>query len=264
MEGSEIHKAIDLKARDSEMMRSEPWCDLRHYLGRWHSYRQAAEIITKASQRWPTLFQDYEFLMLPCSEKMTKPINKSDLTAALILENMAAAEHKTTTALLQHAQEAQKFDLDQAIQLQVSKSKFEPIIHAEIIVHTHLVNNGLTSEFWNGLNYIGSSKPTCRLCSYYFESHQHDRVEVRPSHFNLYPSWRLPDYPAEHEPEARKIYDDMFLRITQKIRNDVKRSLEQKITWGKSHDSNTYSTMPDYLREGCQSSDADTDSSQSI
>lgn len=246
------------------MTRSEPWCQLRHYLSRWHSYRQAAELITTTPKRWPNLFRDYEILMLPSSEKMVKLITKSDLTAAMIVRNMAAAEKHSIPDLEEYAEDLQKLGLDKAIELQVSKAAFKPTVHAEIIVHDYLLKNGHTrsSSFWNDWQYIGSSKPTCRLCSYCFESQHHDGIQVRPSHFNLYPNWRLPDYPGEDDPGARKAYDEIFLRITQKIRDDAKRSLEQRTTRGKAHDSNTYSKTPSNLRRGSTSSASDAASVQ--
>lgn len=44
----------------------------------------------------------------------------------------------------------------------------------------------------NNWKFIGTRKPTCGLCNYYFSEHP-DNMVVRTSHSTLNPGWRLPD-----------------------------------------------------------------------
>ncbi|EGU81684.1 hypothetical protein FOXB_07803 [Fusarium oxysporum f. sp. conglutinans Fo5176] len=89
-----IKKAVRTKARGSEFLRSGPWCELKHYLGRWHSYRQAANFIVCAAAAWPLLFQDFKITSLPSSTRISKPIVQSDLTAVAIVQHMEAFEKR--------------------------------------------------------------------------------------------------------------------------------------------------------------------------
>ncbi|KAF4982186.1 hypothetical protein FZEAL_2164 [Fusarium zealandicum] len=248
LENSDVEAAIWSRGQDGEITRSEPWCELRHYIGRWRSFRQAAEVIAGAATRWPLLFQNVEVTMIPSSNKMCKPIPKSNLTAVDIVEEMVHEDKTLESTIKQHAQDMQRFGLDEKIQEQVAKAKFRPIVHAEVLIHDYLLKQNIThpSKFWKHWQYIGTSKPTCRLCHYYFTSHT-ARIEVRRPHYNLYPNWRLPDAPDKDEEEGWNAHDKLLGRIAQKMRDDVRKTLEDRTTGGKTHDSNTHSVTPTYL-----------------
>lgn len=241
------------------MLRSEPWCQLRHYLGRLHSYRQAACFIVGAAKKWPLLFEDFAITSLPSSSQMFKPILNSGLTAVNIIEHMPTTEKRKIPELKQQAEEFNKMDLNRAIRDQVCKRTFRPIVHAEVLIHDYLVRNNLTDpgNFWRGWQYIGTSKPTCRMCEYYFTSHPENQIRVRPSHGNLYPNWRVPEVLSEDDPEVRKAHRILVAKISEKIWNDVERTLRQRTTQGKKHDSNTYTTSPKYLVLGSGSRSSD-------
>lgn len=233
------------------MMRSQDWCELRHYLQRWRSYGNAARTIHHASKRWPSLFQDFNIRTLPSSTRMFKPIPKSDITVASIVRGIAEADSTRATApeaaeaLLQQAEEL-SVNLDETIQSNVSKATFRPIVHAEILVYDHLLRTGLMDHpgnFWNQWQYIATSKPTCRLCHYFFQSQNHQQIQVRRTHQNLYRSWRLPTASDDDRPDIKAAYDQLLSRVAEKIRGDARRTLERKTAKGKPHDSNTYSTV---------------------
>ncbi|KAM5359895.1 hypothetical protein ACJA88_015008 [Fusarium oxysporum] len=257
-----IKKAVRTKARGSEFLRSGPWCELKHYLGRWHSYRpyrQAASFIVCAATAWPLLFQDFIITSLPSSTRISKPIVQSDLTAIAIVQHMEAFEKVKMPELMQDAEDLRRMGLDKAIQIQLLKRTFRPIVHAEVLIHHYLTKNGITraNRFWRQWQYIGASKPTCRLCHYYFSSHSQSQIQVRPSHLNLYPNWRLPEISDEDDAEAREAHRKLLKNIAEKVRNDAKRTLQQRTTKRKQHDSNTYSATPGYLvkRSGSTNSD---------
>ncbi|KAH7228480.1 uncharacterized protein BKA55DRAFT_471180, partial [Fusarium redolens] len=118
---------------------------------------------------------------------------------------------------------------------------FRPLVHAEVLIHHYLNKNGITmpNRFWRQWQYISASKPTCRLCHYYFSSHSQSQIQVRPSHLNLYPNWRLPEISDEDDAEAREAHRKLLKNIAEKVRNDAKRTLQQRTTKRKQHDSNT-------------------------
>ncbi|KAK2931886.1 OTT_1508-like deaminase [Fusarium oxysporum f. sp. vasinfectum] len=244
-----IKKAVRTKARSSEFLRSGPWCELKHYLGRWHSYRQAANVIVYAAAAWPLLFQDFKITSLPSSTRISKPIVQSDLTAVAIVQHMEAFEKVKMPELMQNAEDLRRIGLDKAIQIQLLRRTFRPIIHAEVLIHHYLTKNRITrpNRFWRQWQYIGASKPTCRLCHYYFSSHSQSQIQVRPSHLNLYPNWRLPEISDEDDTEAREAHRKLLKSIAEKVRNDAKRTLRHRTTKSKQYDSNTYSATPRFL-----------------
>ncbi|KAI8710922.1 hypothetical protein NCS52_01521000 [Fusarium sp. LHS14.1] len=124
-----IKKTIRTKARDSEFLKSEPW---------------SASFIVSAATAWPLLFQDFTITSLPSSTRISKPIIQSDLTAVAIAQHMEAFEKVKMPELMQDAEDLRRMGLDKAIQNQLSKRTFRPIIHAEVLIHHYLTKNGTT------------------------------------------------------------------------------------------------------------------------
>ncbi|KAK1658731.1 hypothetical protein BDP55DRAFT_720395 [Colletotrichum godetiae] len=247
MRNTEIEQAIRKNAKDGEMTSSKAWCDLRHYLGRLLSFRQAADAMIGTNERLPNLFQDFKFTAIPSGKDAAKPIARSrSFTATSIIKNMIPDDEEEQEFYLEQALEMQKFGLDDFIFRQISKHTFRPRVHAEVLVHSYLVSHDLQHprDYFNSWKYIGSSKPTCRLCSYYFAAHP-DRVQVRKSHFNLYPNWCLPgvfEGPNSGAPDAKTLH--LLEKITERVHDDVKRTLDEKRPVGKNYDSNTHTSVP--------------------
>ncbi|KAL9567435.1 hypothetical protein ACKAV7_008385 [Fusarium commune] len=183
----------------------------------------------------------------------------SDLTAVAIVQHMEAFEKVKMPELMQDAEDLRRMGLNKAIQIQLLKRTFRPIVHAEVLIHHYLTKNRITrpNRFWRQWQYIGASKPTCRLCHYYFSSHSQSQIQVRPSHLNLYPNWRLPEISDEDDAEAREAHRKLLKSIAEKVRNDAKRTLQQRTTKSKQHDSNTYSATPRYLVKRSESTNSD-------
>ncbi|CRK30693.1 hypothetical protein BN1708_015832 [Verticillium longisporum] len=253
-QNSAIGKEITLRVKDSSMNNSEPWRELQHCLGRLGSYGEAVRILVSASTRWPELFQDFIVTAVPSSVPHAKPLAKSNLTAAQVIGQMM--RHEDAPPYLDQVAELQKFGLDNLIQQQVATSTFKPIVHAEVLVHNYLLKReiNIASQYWHGWKTIGGSKPTCRLCNYYFISHPDRLDQVRDSHRNLYPNWRLPDVFESEGTRGNKARLDLLDDIIARVRDDTKRTLREKVPLGKKHDSNTFSTMPEYLDSRSQGS----------
>ncbi|KAG4257555.1 hypothetical protein FPRO03_13861 [Fusarium proliferatum] len=254
LEQADIHTMISQRAKDAEMTRSEPWCKLRHFLGRWLSYRKAALAIVAVSERWPELFLDFEITMVPSGSRLPNPILRSDLTSAIIVQNIAAQEKSQDSQLLQGTEGLEQIGIDDIIRASQTSRNFRPLLHAEVLVYEHLSKSGQTAVecYWNRWNYIGSSKPTCRLCHYYFEALQEDKPGVRPTHNNLYRNWRLPE--CDNDESLGIAQDELLNKLAQRLRTDVIETLKEKKPGRKARDSNTYSSFPDILRKDDNSS----------
>jgi len=153
------------------------------------------------------------------------------------------------------------FNLDKRIEEEYSKG-FRPIVHAEILLLNWLdltTADGVHgpgridhSRFWNDWAYIGSSKPTCKLCAYYFQAHR-SGVGYRPSHGNLYMPWRGPDVsrstvqqhhgPGEvHLDKFVKARQDILNRVLELVREEAFDVISKKArSTYKRYDSNTFS-----------------------
>ncbi|TPX11507.1 uncharacterized protein E0L32_007718 [Thyridium curvatum] len=260
LRGGKVEEAIVSKAREGEFSSSEPWCELRHYLGRLHSYRQAAEVIILSLERWPLLFSNFKITTVPSVKQRGRPLKPSDKhTACEIIQGMTAGRFDAEQYLSQAAELEQVAGLDSLVQEQVQKM-CRPMVHAEVLLHDYLLNRGVQHQrdYYNGWKYIGTSKPPCRLCSYYFQYHT-DEVEVRNSHRNLYPRWRLPDVYEDQGQEAVDGRLELLEEITASAQEDAKRTLKERKAPRKGHDSNTYSSMPRSLKHAEVESDFGSD-----
>ncbi|KAI0129831.1 hypothetical protein BJ170DRAFT_289570 [Xylariales sp. AK1849] len=238
---------IQARAREGRMpgyKSQECWSEFQHTISRILAYPQSVLFMRKARRTWPELFEGYEIIAVPSSSPIPRPCRNKSQTADGIVGRMTS-KPKDIETFRNFVSTLQSFDLDDRIQHQWRNQRFRPIVHAEIILLIWLENSGAIESrmFFNSWMYIGSSKPKCRLCHYYFEAHA-SKVEHRPSHGNLYISWRFPDVfvsqgdRAEH---ARRVIMD---RMLAKIRNDAFQLVRQKVPPNfKEHDSNTFSAM---------------------
>jgi hypothetical protein len=137
----------------------------------------------------------------------------------------------------------QGFSLDERIKQEYGKDSFRPVVHAEVqllnwLDTTYGVNN---ARFFNGWKYIGTSKPTCRLCHYYFEEHK-SHVQHRGTNGNLYLNWRFPDVRESQGAAGEGARQVMVDRVLLRIRKDAFDLVKQKLSTAyKTNDSNTIS-----------------------
>jgi hypothetical protein len=245
---SDIEPLIRSRAREGRMNKSECWSELRHMGGRLLSYEQAVKTLVSTRKLWPELFEDYQV----CSIASSIPgryifLGKNSpekMSADHIIRHMTSDEGKLAEYRA-HAQELQNCGLDKSIRNKISREKFLPIVHAEVLLLDWLESDGGThpSRFFNGYKYIGCSKPTCRLCEQFFTVHA-SGVKVRSSHRNLYQNWRMPDVYEDQGPEAVKDRKELIDKILQLVRKDAFRVLVERVPEGKRHDSNTDPTYP--------------------
>jgi hypothetical protein len=198
---------------------------------------------------WPSLFDTFEVTCIPSSSKAPNPLNTSPQTASEILNRMIPGSVELKGKYLDLAETMQQnFDLDKVIEDQWISNSFRPIVHAEILVHSWLEKTGGTrpERFFHNWQYIGCSKPVCKLCHYYFSSHP-SGVQIRGTHGNLYRNWKMPEYADVYglrtKEEALTKRHEILQGIMGHLRQCVLRTLREKTTDSRPCDSNTISSF---------------------
>ncbi|KAF3025140.1 hypothetical protein E8E14_014703 [Neopestalotiopsis sp. 37M] len=236
---------IQEQARQGRMVghrSQECWSEFQHTLSRILAYVESIKVLRKARKTWPILFTNYEVVALPSSVPIQRPARRKSEAADGIIGRMTRKQEKMKL-FRDYAKSLQNFNLDERLLKEWRNEKFRPIVHAEIILLDWLErNSGVSSHtFFNDWKYIGGSKPTCKLCHYYFELHD-ARVGHRPSHGNLYTSWRFPDVTSSQGEEGQQAKQVMVDRVLGRIREDAFALVEKKVPAShKDHDSNTFS-----------------------
>lgn len=257
---SSTHRVFRDKANAAQAGEDSPWQELRHASGRLLSYLEAAQTLIEARQQqgWDRLFHEFEVVCVASSRPLPNPMARKNDGAAEILSRMASTNPLTADdleSLKRGAADLQLFKLDEEIRRQRLSPKFQPIVHAEVLIHESIVTDpdvgdAHSARFFEGYAYIGSSKPTCRLCDYYFLQ-VGAGVQVRKTHRNLYRNWRTPDvYEGQgliQGEKADKRRENILNSVVKSIRQDTYRVLSNKVAEKKRFDSNTSRT---YQRGG--------------
>ncbi|KAK4187669.1 hypothetical protein QBC35DRAFT_463654 [Podospora australis] len=245
---------------DREISTKTPWTEIYHAIGRLHSYTIAVKVFLATRLKWPELFEDFRVVSVASSKpadtpwvrKQSSPIVKSQLSNDNSVQDAFFGE---PTAWKIHLVEA----LDTEI-VKKTKRGFNPIVHAEV----NLVDDILREErdpategqmitFFNenvfGCRYVGSSKPTCRLCELYFQaavfqSSARPRITVRPGHHNLYYNWRGPDVYAEDGRAVEEARNQTFEWMITNLKTQVGGTIKNRFAIKTPHDSNTYPSNP--------------------
>jgi hypothetical protein len=239
---------------------------IAHHLGRLDSFVKAVDFLLYSRQKLAeNLFSNFEVRPVP-SARRQEVEGESDPPDPLVLLKEASVYSKGLAGTkpciqrdrieeLLRERSDKKFDLGTSIRRTLS-TIVRPIVHAEVnlldwIINAHgqttvdetqLVSsnaNHLQLPFFMDWKYIGVSKPTCRLCRYYFNAHPSE-VGVRQSHGNLYHAWRIPEAGAFGNDATAKIFEQMFVDVW----NDVLRCLEQGVGVNRAADSDTDFSSP--------------------
>ncbi|KAK1525903.1 uncharacterized protein CCOS01_08321 [Colletotrichum costaricense] len=201
------------------------------------------EFFLLAKDNWPEIFRNFMILVHPSSHPLSRPRRNKSMTAEGIVGRMTRKED-IIERFRQFVQDLQIMHLDQRIQAEYQKDNFQPVVHSEILLLNHLEKSagGVSPDrFFNNWMYIGSSKPTCRLCEYYFEEHR-SGVGHRSSHKNLYISWRVPDVLQSEGHGGEEKRQVMVDRLLLRIRKDAFNLVEKRVRpTFRNHDSITSS-----------------------
>ena len=237
------------KAGNDNAGNTEPWQELQHYSSRLLAYRRAVVALWDAGSMWPSLFENFQVTCIQSSSRDPNPLKTSPQTASEILNRLTFSPAETKGEYLDLAKTMQqKFDLDDRIEEEWTSNSFCPIVHAEMLVQNWLEKTGGPNpgRFFHRWQYIGCSKPTCKLCHYYFTNHP-GGVQTRGTHGNLYRNWRMPDYADVYglrtKEEALVKRHEILQGIMGNLRECVLRNLREKTSDYRPCDSSTISSF---------------------
>lgn len=111
------------------------WSNLHHVGGRLLSYRYDAETLVSAHHMWEDtdLFREFEVNFLGSSQSnLPKPFEFSPQTIESLINDIppSTCNAREKKALLQHAAELRKYNLDTILERQWER-KLNPIVHAD-------------------------------------------------------------------------------------------------------------------------------------
>ncbi|KAK0644662.1 hypothetical protein B0T16DRAFT_448241 [Cercophora newfieldiana] len=237
--------------------REAPWVAVHHSIGRLLSYHYAVKILLAARRDCPQLFVDFEVHWFPSSEarRVSIPRGKK-LNAAFIIGKMTndakeIAMHRSFVRDIENS----GFPLNSTIHSKACDPYFLPYVHAEVNLLDNILRlqnpspspsdpDGISEipQFFLDNRYIGTSKPTCRLCELTF-THHPSGIQAREGHRGLYPDWRMPDvFTTQAAEERQKILN----HIIPLVRDEVFANLKGKFASRRPHDSrNTPSSLPE-------------------
>ncbi|AEO66297.1 93fb0698-3389-4cc5-9ac4-ade1092840d5 [Thermothielavioides terrestris] len=240
------------KTRSNSSIADSPWGEVRHAVGRLLSYYIAIKVIISARKSWPQIFANFEVTWIPSSEPSTDPpvIRR---TANGILSRMGRNK-ETIEAYQRHAKSLQAFGLDDRIRQRASPGRFRPIVHAEVNLLASVLRDQAVAEaegddpvrFFDEAafgRYVGTSKPTCLLCRFYFAAHP-SGVRCRESHGNLYYNWRAPDVAVAEGPDAARQRLDILESMIKDVRAETSRAIRERSYPRRKHDSRDTPTNP--------------------
>jgi len=230
-------------AREDNMMSGKCWSDFVHVAGRLLTYKRAVGLMETVATIWPQLFSDIQVHMIKSSSPASGVLSIHPWTAAEIMKGMSSDEsllHLFATQL----ESLSVHDIDSKVSELWSHAP-KPVVHAEVLLHDWLEasEGGIRPErFFNRWKFIGSSKPPCKLCSYFFDEYPTD-VQVRPSHQNAYFAWRMPDVYAHQGKNSTHRRKLVMESIKTRIRADVVRMLSERLADGRPHDLSAYISL---------------------
>ncbi|KAK3319859.1 hypothetical protein B0T19DRAFT_445646 [Cercophora scortea] len=246
---SNIGAMIHSRAAEGRNMPGVPskecWSELLHAIRRVLAYLHSMEFIFRAKDTWPQLFDSPEISFIPSSARIPRPGRNKSMQADNIIGRMTRKE-KDIQMFRDFVRGLQQFDLDERIRAQYDKDSFKPIVHSEVLLHNWIEfchgEPGIIdpSSFFNGWMYIGASKPTCKLCAYYFDECR-SGVGYRSSHGNLYTGWRFPDVLPSQGQRALDARQVMVDRVLKRVRADAFLIVREKTPLSyKRLDTNTF------------------------
>ncbi|KAF5967430.1 hypothetical protein FCOIX_11951 [Fusarium coicis] len=223
-----IDKVFDKYIGTTESAISYQWSQLRHHLGRLHSFRQASEAIIDASTKWPSLFKNFTVNYIPSSrpQRFTH-INELHASPTEIIQD--AFPGQDLSYYDDDIAELRRYGLDEQIQKQELKFPSKTLVHCEANLHSHLITAGKTRacDFWDDVMFIATSKPP-----------------LQSSHMNLYPRWRLPDIVDSNDEASilhrEELIEDIFEHMQGSILNsrgctDIREGADSRTPTGEHY-----------------------------
>ena len=170
----------------------------------------------EAGKHYPQLFTDYSIEIARTHLDFTPPTYRAKSSINGIINRMVKEPQACQSYQKELHSKDEKFQLQlqKRIREEYQNPKFKLRIHAEIVILDLFHRQKL--PFWEGLRYIGVSKPACFLCYRYFQAH---RLQVQTSGCsnNLYIRWQ-PPYIQQNLPTLVKEQEDILNTMIKGIR----------------------------------------------
>ena len=214
-------KAVEQRAKNSSIHEDNTsyeaqFARIRHFIGRLGSHLKAAWILVEAGKHYPQLFTGYSIEIATKHLDFIPPSYRGKSSINGIVNRMVTDPQACQYYQKELLSQDEKFHLllEKRIRDEYQNPKFKLRIHAEIILLDLFHRQKL--RFWDGIRYIGVSKPACFLCYRYFQAHP---LQVRTSGCsnNLYIQWQ-PPYVQEDLPTLVKEQEDILNTMIKGIR----------------------------------------------
>lgn len=209
--------------------------DKSHYLVLWHEFQHALKrmlslhdafgVFEDTARQWPQLYQDVTVKFLWSRNSKAYRLEKVDHFNSFV-RSLDLDAQTTVEAISKYGLGR---EVNNSIQGAVDK-KNKRFIHAELQLWAYvrkMFREKTSVPFLPGRMHeseatkspavvIGVSKLTCRLCHWFFQSIDSHRIVIRPSSWNVYQRWALPNLPQD---------PDKTTRLDHKLRHELSRVL---------------------------------------
>lgn len=241
--GYGFNNNIDRQIAIGDRESAYSWSQVRHYFGRFLSFRQAADCIAEMSLTRPELFSDFSITLVDSAPEKPYPIAEQSSFEEIVDGGLDERDIPAVTDLID---ELSGFGMPQFAEACLDKRDPTTLVHCEMQLRDYLVQHNRIDpvQYVDEDLFIATSKPPCRLCRYYFESVKD--FQVRDSHMNVYPRWRLPDGCTDGE---------LLGRLIGRVRRDLLSLLEDEVPIWKRNDSRTDSHVGPHSMFGTAASD---------
>ncbi len=238
--------------REEALLSTKNWGEINHIAARLLAYGKAADALMRARDIWPELFDSFRVEYLESSRPILQPLKSKPWTSERIIGGLSPLqpvrdELRASGQILKAA----GIDVDGGIAEKWIEG-LDPVVHAEMLLFDWLEKGeGSTraDRFFKGYKFIGTSKPPCRLCHFFFEEHGTD-IQVRPSHRNLYLAWRMPDVQLSQGSEAIVRRRTIIQGIKQRVCADIIQTMKDRFADRTLHDSTSSSAFTRALGTG--------------
>ena len=204
----------------------ECFTSLRHHIGRLGLHVKYTNSIYNALEKFPRLLDNFKVEPLPASRPAKFPLVLSGKRFEGMAGRMFKADQKDEAARCQKKLlELSRCFPGGLLEFLNSKCVESTIVHAELQLLDYARHQNV--EFVDDDKYIGCSKPACYACYHYFlELAPEYRTVVPPSHYKLYPGWRVPDVPKLRGEAAAKLRDKIMDKMNDVFRAHLIREID--------------------------------------
>ncbi|KAF3927066.1 hypothetical protein AA313_de0202406 [Arthrobotrys entomopaga] len=226
---SEILKIIRRRAGENSIHKSDSsngaqYARICHYIGRLGSHMKAAQVLVETGSVCPGLFLNFSVQIATSHPSFIAPSYRKGSSIDGIINRMITdpGECKEYQTILHTHDKLFGLELQSRIKDEYESTKFKLRVHAEVILLDLFHRENFS--FYEGVGYIGVSKPSCFLCDKYFRAHPL-QVQTSGCSNNLYLQWQ-PPYVQESSPDSVKQQTQILNAMIQEVRRFVLKKIK--------------------------------------